>query len=536
MAVPESRFIIISIAALAIALTITSVVHGQNHRLVNTHSWQYEYIQRLQQRGHLLQLNPTDLPYTEGEIREALSTVYLPELSNRERNWYNLLSERFTGRPVNIDSMRVGGLFEGGARHSSSDRLNVIDPAGDGEILLPRGKVNGYMEWKNWIGQAGFTFDWFYDIDPVGLDTADRLYIRSEETYLGYNGDRVEFYVGRFDNHWSTYGRQGAFLTDNPRSFDQIQFKLGSDKLSFSTLVGELDNLGPDSTFTGRPSQPGSILRYMYMHRIDWSPVPNLKLSFIEAELYFSPNAGFSIRNLVPLHFMFFESDNLPKNVGANFVIGGSVWYQKGKSTFYIQAMLDDFIVENRSELRDNDDLIPTTYTINSSVTVADVMGRFDLGLEADLVGANAYRSRGFQDQWTYAQRGLATNFSDYIRTKAALTFYPGWSSGLKVQPAVTFYWKGTEDLRELRTSVGPDGSQIPGILAGTIERTVRPSLNLRYQPAGMKLFGEENDIRFNLWLDADIGMNYVDNANNVAGATDSRFIGLFRFFGEFTF
>jgi hypothetical protein len=427
-------------------------------------------------------------------------------------------------------------MFHGGARHSSSDRLNVIDPSGDGEIILPRAQLNGYMEWKNWIGQAGVTFDWFYDIDPDGLDTADRLYIRSEETYLGYNGERVEFYVGRFDNHWSTYGRQGAFLTDNPRSFDQIQFKLGSEKLSFSTLVGELDNMGPDSTFTGEDFGLGAVRRYIYMHRLDWSPVPRLKLSFIEAELYNSSSGGFSIRNLIPLHFMFFESNNFPRNINANLLIGGSIWYQAGSWTFYLQGMLDDLIVENRDELRENDELIPTTYTINSTITIVDIADLFDVGLEADLVGSNAYRSWRFQDQWTYAQRGLATNFSDYIRTKASITLYPDWASGLKLQPAVTFYWKGTEDLRDARTSTGPDGRQIPGILVGTVERTVRPSLYLRYQPAGLNLFGEDNDVRFNFWLDADMGFNFVDNANNVEGTTDSRFIGLFRFAGQFTF
>jgi hypothetical protein len=530
------RIGVLNLAFGVLFLGLPSEHFAQDNRLVNTHSWQYEYIQRLQQRGYMLQLNPTDLPYAEKDITKALSEIDEESLDEKEQRWVHLLARRFEERPVNVDSMRVGGLFSGGARHSSSDRLNVINPSGSGEILLPRGKLNGYLEWKNWIGQAGITFDWFYDIDPDGLDTANRLYIRSEETYFGYNGNRIELYVGRFDNQWSTYGRRGAFLTDNPRSFDQIQLKFGSSKLSFSSILGELDNMSPDSTFTGRSFELGSYRRYLFMHRLDWSPTPNLKLSFMEGELYFSPTAGISIRNLIPLHFLFFESHNSPMNNNSNLMLGGSVWYQTGNWTFYVQGMLDDLVVEDRDELREENNLIPTTYTINSSIKVTDIANTFDLGLEADLVGANAYRSFRYQDQWTYAQRGLATNFSDYIRTKAYAIFYPNWLEGLTVEPAVTFYYKGTEDLRDLRTSTEADGSQIPGILAGTVERTIRPSLYLRYQPVGTNLFGSSNDVRFNFWIDADMGINFNDNYQNIEGAGNRRFIGLFRLFGQFTF
>jgi hypothetical protein len=107
---------------------------------------------------------------------------------------------------------------------------------------------------------------------------------------------------------------------------------------------------------------------------------------------------------------------------------------------------------------------------------------------------------------------------------------------GLKVEPAVTLYYKGTEDLRDLRTSTEPDGSQIPSILAGTLERTVRPSLNVRYQPMGTTVFNPKHDIRFNFWVDADMGVNITDNHNNIKGATNRRFIGLFRLFGQFAF
>lgn len=515
-------------------LLIPFLGQAQDNRFINTHSWQYEYIQRLQQRGYLLQLNPTDLPYTFKDIRNSLDRLSVSELSEVEKRWYRMLDESFKGRPTNIDSMRVGGGINTGARHSSSERLNVDDPLGEGEVILPRTEFLGYLEWKNWIGQAGLNFDWFYDIDPDGLDQARRLYMRSEETYFGYNGEKFDLHVGRFDNQWSLYDRQGAFLTDNPRSFDQIQLRFGSSKLSFSSILGELDNMSSDSTFTGRSFELGAVRRYLFLHRLDWSPLPNLKLSFVEGELYFSQTASIQMRNLLPLHFLFFESYNRPMNNNSNIMLGGSVWYQTGSLTLFFQVMIDD--VDIKSQDGPNDPKHPLPFTVNSSITIADVAKQFDIGLEADLVGTNTYRSGRYQDQWTFAQRGIATNFSDYIRTKVYTTFYPNWMRGLKIEPALTLYWKGTEDLRGLRTPFELDGSPMPAILANTVERTLRPSLYLRYQPMSTTLFDPSKDIRFNFWVDADMGVNFVENYYNVEGVTDRRFIGLFRFFGEVTF
>lgn len=509
---------------------------AQDNRLIHTQSWQYEYIKQLQQRGYLLDLNPTDLPYAVKDLRQALDKIDSGNLNPKEKRWVERLDQSVRQRPVNVDSMRVGGFIEPGLRRSSSERLNVIDPLGEGKPVLPRARFNGYMEWKNWIGQAGATFDWFYDIDPDGLDTGDRLYMRSEGGYFGYDGNILDLHVGRFDNHWSVYDQPGTFLTDNPQSFDQIQLKFGTSKLSFSSILGELDNMGADSTFTGFDHELGSFRRYFFVHRLDWSPTPQLKLSYIEGETYFSPSSGISLKNLLPLQFLFLESSNRPRNNNINLGVGGSIWYQTGFVTLYLQGMLDDLVVADRAEKLKEDYFIPIVYSITGSMTITDIGNSFDLGVETDLVSANSYRSERYQDQWTYAQRGLATNFSDYIRTKAYATFYPGWLEGLKVEPGMTYYLKGTEDLRDLRTKTEPDGTQIPSILAGTVERTLRPSLYLRYQPMGSFLGDRSNDIRFNFWLDADMGYNITENHNNIQGATNQRFIGLFRLFGQFTF
>lgn len=521
------------VVGLLLLLPMSAV--GQSNRLINTHDWPYETIERLQNRGYLASLNPTALPYTTGDVRRALQDVDTTALSAVEGKWYRQLEQAFAPRPPNVDSMRVGGVATVGARRSSSERLNVVEPLGEGKPALPRVQLQGYMEWGPWIGQAGGTFDWFYDVDPDGLDTARRLYGRSEEVYAGYHGDRVDVYVGRFDNHWSIHDQKGGFLTDNPRSFDQVQFRFGTSTLSFRSILGVLDNMSPDSSFTGRSFGEGATRRYAFFHRLDWRPTSSLTLSLIEGEIYHSQTASLSLRNLIPLHAIVLESANVPRNTDSNAMIGGSIWYQPGSLTLYVQGMLDDILISRREERKRSGEFYPAVYTVNGSATWAGVTDRLDVGIEGDVVSTNSYRTDNRADEWSYVQRGLATNFNDYVRLEGHATWYP--TAGLKIEPGLTLYRKGEGDFRRLRVTYesGPGGA-IPSVLTGTTERTVRPSVSVRYQPVDTGLFDDDSDARFSAWIDADVGVNFIENAEHVPNATDRRFIGLFRVFGQVSF
>jgi len=160
---------------------------------------------------------------------------------------------------------------------------------------------------------------------------------------------------------------------------------------------------------------------------------------------------------------------------------------------------------------------------------------RLDVGAEIDVVSANSYRTDNRADQWSYAQRGLATNLSDYVRLEGHATWYP--TPSLEVEPALTWYRKGEGDFRDYRITYAPGpGGAIPSVLTGTVERTFRPSVSLRYQPVNLALFGETSDVRVQAWIDADVGVNVVENADHVEGVTDRRFVGLFRVFGQISF
>ena len=525
----------------AVLLAVFSVVSvplttvAQSNQLINTRDWYYELIERLQTRGYLLSLNPTDLPYTTGAVRTALQQADTTALGPRERQWYRQLAGALADREPNVGEIRAGGIFTGGLRGSSTDRLNVLEPRGDGDPTLHRAQFTPYLEWGPWIAQAGATVDRFYEADPDGISTAGRFDVRSEEAYVGYNSTYVDVYLGRFDNHWALHDRRGGLLTDNPRSFDQLQFQLGNSTLSFQSILGVLDNMSPDSTFTGQAFGEGVTRRFVSLHRLDWSPSSSLKLSLMEGEIYHSPTASISLRNFIPLHAFFFESTNKPRLNDSNIIVGGSVWTQVGPVTVHVQSMLDDILISRREVRKRSGEFYPAIYTVNGSATWAGVTDQLDLGTEVDVVSANSFRTDNRADEWSYAQRGLATNLSDYVRVQGHATWYP--MSSLEVEPALTWYRNGEGDFRRVRITYAPGpGGAIPSVLTGTVEQTIRPSVSVRYQPLSFGLFDDNQDVRFSAWIDANVGVNFTENADHVQGATRQEFVGLFRIFGQISF
>ena len=66
-------------------------------------------------------------------------------------------------------------------------------------------------------------------------------------------------------------------------------------------------------------------------------------------------------------------------------------------------------------------------------------------------------------------------------------------------------------------------GSSVGFILEGTIERTVRLATQLHYQ----------RDPRW--WIKFDAGINFVENNDNVEGASETKFIGMFEVGARFS-
>ncbi len=466
----------------------------------------YDLIERLQRRGHLLELNPTALPYTAGKVADAIDRINWQTLDATARRWVEHLEARLGRRYASPDELLIGAELRAGSRLTTTDRLDVLRPLGDDEPVLPFASIRGYVAGGPWVAQFGVTHDRSYLKDPDGISPMLRLQSRNEANYVGVDTRYASFYVGRFAQHWSAPSLPGLFISDNPRSYDHLSFRLGTERLALRSILGELDSMAPDETFDGRAFEEGSVRRLVVAHRIDWRPRPNITVSLIESGLVSSVSTGFSLKYLNPLQVFIFAIDNQPKNDENKGLVGGNLWMQFARTTINGQLLIDDIdIMGETSE--------PISVALTGSVVQSGIKPWLDAGVSMDLVTARTYNTHQTEGQYLYLLRGLATNFSDYIRVGAFGDVYADRIlPGLRLSPRADVLWQGEFDMRlPFPANMG----DVEAILHGTPERTLRLSLPTRLQPVPY------------FWMSIDPGINITDNVGHVEGARRTRFVGL---------
>ena len=499
------------------AMATADVGWAQRHRLVPEGDWAYAYIERLQRRGHLLELNPTSVPYQQGDVADALAGLDRATLRRGEARWVRLLEEALGLDNPEDDEVRWGVSLGAGLDAANTDRLDVLRPTDTasptlqvGDVrLYPNAALRAYLESGRLIAHLGVQHSVYYNDDPDGLDVANRLMTRSEPAYVGYDGRFARLYVGRFGNHWGVPGEAATVVSGNPRPYDQVHLRLGGSRFSVQALLGELDSVTEDGRFTGRVGDDtvrvGNKRRFLAAHRFDWRPSRRFSLSVIEAVLYSGANAGGSLKYLNPLHALVFVEDNTPKNEENNGFVAGLLWAQARPFTLYGQLLIDDFDV-----LRQGNE--PASFALVGSLRWAGIAPQMDVGLRLEAVAARTYNTGQPEGRYLYALRGLATQFNDYIYAALEADVYlDALLPGLTAMPQVAWLAQGERDFRRPFPSRDED---VGLILDGMVERTLRLGAKLRYQ----------SDSRW--WIAWDSGVNLISNADHNDGVSRTRFIG----------
>jgi hypothetical protein len=505
--------------ALVLLPGLTTPSFSQNAQLIRAEDGIYTSIRRLQNRGYLLELNPTDLPYSEGRLREAMNRIDSTSLSAAAKEWVRLIDD-FLGPEMprgGTDRRSMVGLrVQPGLMASNNGRIEPLRylPGRD-ERVWENALFQGRFSFGPIAAAMGFRHDLYYDRDPDGLDSALRWLVRSEDGYLRYDGKYVQAEFGRFSRHWGVFSQEATLISSNPRSYDQLGLRIGGNRLSLRTILGELDSITGDGRFTGAAGDDsvrvGSERRFIAAHRLDWRPDRNTVITVTQATLYSGANSSLSLKFANPLHPVIFALNNVPKNDENNGFLGLSVWLRRSSSILALQGVLDDFDLLNLKE--------PASFALSGSLTLVSAVGESDFTFGGSAVASRTFNTLQPEGRLIYLQRGLATQFSDYVTIFSSLDWYAfRWVKGLTLTPRIDVLWQGEEDIRnefprnkDFRVAQGlpPVGT----ILTGVVERTTRTAVQITYEP----------DARF--FLRMDTGINFIRNAQNVTGRSRTRFL-----------
>ncbi len=514
---------------LLVASGLSTPVSGQQGQLLRAEDGLYATIRNLQNRGYLLELNPTDLPYAEGRIRESVDLVDRKLLSPLEKRWLALLEDAIGPfvSPSEPGNAVLGIRVQPGLQASNNGRVEQLRYLrGRDEHVWENALFQGRLSYGNVSAAMGFRHDLYYDRDPDGLDSALRWLVRSEDGYLRYQSRFIEAEFGRFSRHWGVFSQDATLISSNPRSYDQIGLKIGGERFSIRTILGELDSVTGDGQFTGAAGddsvRTGSERRYIAAHRLDWRPNRNAVVTITHATLYSGANAGLSLKFANPLHPVIFALNNVPKNDENNGLLGLSIWLRSHRSIITFQGVLDDFDLLNLTE--------PASFAVSGSVTLPSIWSDRDLTIGGSAVASRTYNTLQPEGRLVYLQRGLATQFSDFVTTYASLNWYvDGVLSGLTLTPRIDLLWQGEEDIRndfprnkDLRLFQGLE--PVGTILIGVVERVTRASIRIAYEPTG------------HFFLRLDSGFNFIDNLDHVQGASKTKFLTAFSFGIRFKF
>ena len=552
-------------------LAVSGVAQAQqDSRVLSLYDRQsYEYIKHLQDRGHLLELHPTDMPYRYDELHAALEGLREHEFFGVQAQWIGYLRDR-----IGLDAEERPVLDLRGASYlqmNNSERDHMYRPSDDIAYLWPMIELAPGIRYQGWVVQAHARFEYYEDRNIDGLDAVNRFWVRNEETYAGFSNEFLEVYAGRVLNHWGVYGQSSGLVSDHSVTYDQLKINVGTKHLQLSSVMGYLDNLKSDDVFNGDTRwDPLSVKRYLFAKRLDWRPREHLMFSYRESLIFSGWDAVPQPKYMLPGYIGFFQADNAPQNDFINYLTGIAFWGQFGggrvhgdgfaksgaksgaktgansgsKSqsnsqnilTLHTEVIIDDIIFFR--ERRGIDERSNFNVFFNAAYALSQ--RPLTLQLNAEMVSSQSYNTDQAQGRYLYLGRGIATQFNDYVFGEfRAQLFLGGKLQGLRASPYLGGLLQGEQVIDKefigsplTQKDKNPDELEpVPDfVLSGVVQESFRAGVEwVYYSPA-------ERGWKKGWWLRGDVGLNVMRNLGNVEGNDQTRPVGMIEIGVQFDF
>jgi hypothetical protein len=339
--------------------------------------------------------------------------------------------------------------------------------------------------------EARLAGDTYFNDDPDGVDPGLTRGFRTDHAYIAADFDIVSLVLGRLSRNWFVSGTDGMLVSDAATAYPQVGLELRVGRFALRSFTGEME------TLLGRK-------RYLSAHRLDYQS-SNFVISLGESALYAPESNALHLRYLNPLEVIFFEGEGRPRDAVRNLMLDLQFWFHTGGVVVYGEGLLDDIDVAPEGTAE------PPVYGFTIAGQLTSLSSWVSPKLEYQQTSAWAYRTPNDVDRYSYLERGLGQNYSDYDRlTVSADVFSP--LRGLTLTPKFQVQRQGEGNFRD--TIIGGYAGEA-AIFLGTKETTLRVGLAGRYQP-----------FRF-AWISWDVGMNAINNRFNEDGVDESLFSGV---------
>lgn len=252
-----------------------------------------------------------------------------------------------------------------------------------------------------------YKYDPFY---PGDLSVSeDWLYGRVNDAYMDITINKFNFFIGRMDKNWGMINTPGLILSNNPYTYDHINFNYKNDYFRFSLFFARLEDDDTGRIFHGRDStyiDYENIKSYISGHRLDINFNNKFQIALTEMAIYGGENRPFELSYANPMTFYYGVQRNQRKEMSGLWSL--DLFYKIHKNiSLYSQFLIDDIIINNNPGIDDRG-RYPDRFAMILSFRTGDLLLS---GLNTDLsyvrVWNDTYQSRKTWESYQYEGLGL---------------------------------------------------------------------------------------------------------------------------------
>ena len=482
-------------------------------------SWEYEVLDYWIASGRINSLSPFTQPYRRMDVARAIRSLRGEHLKPFEERWLTRLEAEFRPELATLDgdhretayaTMRAsGGAADWTQTSRDPLRAQLHGPFARNRIL-ERVSLGFDAQGGPVVGALRLVRDGIYRNDagyPNGRVTPrqdlfllNEASLRAEDTYAELQTRYARLFVGRMYRNWGPPHTLGFLLSDYAYSWDQVGWRLGSDKFFATGLFATFNDF------------PGDTARYFAVHRLEWRVSDKVMVSLSESIIEGGPNASLDFRVVNPIGpwaLTTKESHKERNNVGQ-----ADVWWRPASGLVLWGSLLAD----NTSSLRKTD-VACCQMGATVGLQLPGIARGWSLRIQGTAMQSLLYRTNHPWEQYTVNGVGLGWDKADLrLGTIEASWFGVG---GLVLKPRIDIQQKGTGDFHGVLRPPDQALPDYPRIIVGQAETTIRPALAGEWH----RQIGSGWTVDMN-W---DVGVNFIRGYQHVKGRNATALVGLFR-------